>query len=251
MNADELGKYSKWVDKSALEIRDDVIKVGGWTKVFPRGKLEKWAHRLRNFFNEPPRTVYRVRENEAWRAISKARIARTGFVNSAATDFAFSGDVYKERRLRADGTIETRYWIEQSQAGSRYHSKEEFGVIRSALTPHSMTGNFKLCSGDGTGGSSEWCLHNWLIGPGGRGKRSKVEEGHRVNAFTQGITEPQYRGSYNFADTMLTGFKQHSRLDMEPDEEFGAKYHLTGLGSKGIEWIPLKDRIFRKDFSFD
>lgn len=164
MRLEELADYRNWIGKDALEIRSHVIRVGGWTEVFRHTELPLEIHRMRNAFNEPPRSLYRVPSDEAKAAIARVRRPKDGFINNVTADFAFSGDVYKEQYLWPNGKPEVRYWIEQSQAGSRYHSKEQRGLIGSALLPHSLTGNFKMCYDDGTGGSSEVCLHNWMHG---------------------------------------------------------------------------------------
>ena len=66
-----LSDYSHWRGKTAKQIRDLVKLLGGWTAVFP-GRLPKWAHRLRNAFNEPPHRLWRVTHEEAKREITKA-----------------------------------------------------------------------------------------------------------------------------------------------------------------------------------
>jgi hypothetical protein len=206
-------------------------------------ELPKWAHRLRNFFNEQPKELLRV--GKAWAKSARQQIVLQNLsaTNIAAAAFADSGDVYSEPEW--DGTnTHWKDWIEMSQAGSQYHSAEGHGVVVSAVIPHSMTGNFKLVRPDGTGGSSEVALHNWRHGITKTGKRSKAEVGKWVNARTQAIVEDQYRGSYNFADTMDAGYEEHKRLDMIPDETYGTKYINEG------RWAPIGKRVF-KNFAFD
>jgi len=241
MNAEQ-----NWIGKSAYEIRKHVIDVGGWVKVFPTGKLPLWAHRLRNAFNEPPRRLLRIEGSEAKKAI-RSLIHAQGAKNKIVSRFTPSGDVYKEPfhdPLGSGGGW--RYWIEMSQAGSQFHSKEQYGVVSSALLTHHFTGNFKLISADGTGGSSETCLHNWQTSDFLRiGKRSKADIGEWVNAYTQKIIQSKYRGSYNFADTMISGYDDHERLDMDPDVDHGADYKFIGRA----EWTHMSGRTF-KNFNF-
>lgn len=230
--------YGQWLRKTPLEIRGHVIRAGGWAEVFPPDTtIPRWLSRVRNFFNEQPSMLTRVGEEEARFIINMIRLRRGNFLNQVLARGAFSGDVYRDQT--------GRHWIEQSQAGSRYHSKEQRGLLGAALTPHSMTGVFKLCSPDGTGGSSETALHNWMHGLTGRiGKRSATEVGHTINAATQAIVAEKYRGSYNFADTMVSGFDEHDRFDIIPDKKFGTKYENER------RWAPLAKRIFQR-FSGD
>lgn len=189
MDMQALRDYGQWLRKTPLEIRGHVIRAGGWAEVFPPDTtIPRWPSRVRNFFNEQPSMLTRVGEEEARFIINMIRLRRGNFLNQVLARGAFSGDVYRDQT--------GRHWIEQSQAGSRYHSKEQRGLLGAALTPHSMTGVFKLCSPDGTGGSSETALHNWMHGLTGRiGKRSATEVGHTINAATQAIVAEKYRGS--------------------------------------------------------
>ena len=102
LSHDDLGRYEKWIGRSALEIRGLVIDVGGWTTVFT-GKLPKWAHRLRNFFNEPPRKLYRIYEAEAKRIIKKAEIATspsTGPLPRARPPATYTGSGIGHRMVK-------------------------------------------------------------------------------------------------------------------------------------------------------
>jgi len=240
-----LRDYSHWIGKSALTIRQHVILNGGWTAVFPAPTdLPKWAHRLRNFFNEPPKRLLRMGDFEAKRARQQITLKNQSTKNTIAAMFAASGDVYTELKSVDGGDAKWDYWIEMSQAGSKYHSKEGLNEVESAVLPHSFTGNFKLVCPDGTGGSSETALHNWRTGILETGKRSKAEVGEWVNGVTQAILDDQYRGSYNYADTMDAGYDEHERLDMDTDKKYGTKYINEG------RWAAIGDRVFR-DFVFD
>lgn len=104
-----------------------------------------------------------------------------------------------------------------------------------------MTGNFKMCSPDGTGGSSETALQNPMLGWTGKfGRRNAAGVGKWINARTEAIQSEKYRASYNFADSMVAGYDEHEHLDVEPDDKYGQEYEPEA------RWIPITMRVFRR-----
>src|SRR5262245_28562100 len=104
----ELSNYNRWVDLSPVEIRDSVIHVGGWHKIFPApvvrssivgtsyainfGKFPQWASKVRNFFNVTPNYLKLLPSAEgALRATQIKGLRNT--ILPGAHDFALSGDV--------------------------------------------------------------------------------------------------------------------------------------------------------------
>jgi hypothetical protein len=72
MELKDLRNYGEWIGKSPFEIRSAVSQYNGWTTVFASG-LPRWAHRLRNYFNESPRELLRLDTTIAERLSRKAK----------------------------------------------------------------------------------------------------------------------------------------------------------------------------------
>ena len=238
---DALSSPQLWLGWSALDIKRSVIKAGGWRWIFAQD-LPKWAHFARQMFNEEPGSLMRVSDQTAERDIENAlwsRALNNGKKNHIVAKFAYSGDVYQELTTDKYGKTQWRSWIEQSQAGTRYHYKkgQEMGdfkhTVYSAVTTHSSTDAFKLCLPDGTGGSNEACFYNK------EERRSLADWGDSLtNVRQKAIKDNRYRGSYNYADTMAIGYDLHEKFDVDPDNEWGQDY----VDEK--QFSPQSDRIF-------
>lgn len=252
-----LGHFEAWMGRNPLEIKNLVIKAGGWRWIV--WKLEekeekklgfpKWAHLVRQFFNEEPKSLSRELDRDAERAIANAlssRALNSSKKNHIFAKLAYSGDVYKDLVRDKYGKLQWRKWIEQSQSGTMYHYEggqrianlpggDIFHTALSAATTHNYTAAFKLCLPDGTGGSNEACFHN-------RGfSRSLGVAGKPIPAKEIAITNNKYRGSYNYADTMGIGYDLHEKFDVETDKKWGQDY------VDERQFSPISGRIFRRE----
>lgn len=230
-----------WVGRQPLEIKKLVIRAGGWNKVFHRG-LPKWAHFIRQMFNYEPTKLERMREDSTEILISMAtgtRVHHGTLKNQVAAKAAPSGDVYNDARIGRNQINGWKYWIEQSQTGTRYHYSrgQKLGdighTLYAAVTPHSWTSVFKLCLPDGTGGSCETVIENRFE------ERSLLKQGEIRGVSWWIVKDDRYRGSYNYGDTMAIGYDIHEKLDVEPDNKWGSNYVNENQMSE------LQSRIFR------
>lgn len=237
LNAKELSDYSKWIKSNPVEIREAVIKAGGWSKVFPmemevapsfpprlvaKQEFPEWASRVRNFFNETPLSLRLLRSKEALFRTYTIK-GKRNTVLPGAHDFALSGDVYVDEAERV--------WFEMSTAGTVYHypGKVDAGKkVDAFLSSQATIPVFKLISPDGTGGSSEVCVHNPQVNKLyvpmlGRtiayGEKRIGGEGVPTIIVTRAVTDEVYRGSYNYAETVIKGLEEHEYRDVKPHRE--------------------------------
>lgn len=242
LSIDELNSYQNWIGKSPQEIRRAVVDHGGWAKVFPRGDaFPLWASRVRNYFNERPMQLMLLGVLERGRAESRTGLTPSSLYHRGAYALlGFSGDVYRDEA--------SRHWFEMSTASTVYHyegqvsnamwyKKWEAFVSRQKSTPV-----FKLISSDGTGGSLEVILHNWQsVG----GKSQIGPEGKWVTIRTKVVINEIYRGSYNYSDTGIMGFKDHEFRDVKPHrQEFG--FYVNPPRKQSARRFPSDDRKGRK-----
>jgi hypothetical protein len=196
MDLSALNDYRQWINRTPFEVHLHAINHGGWRNVF-RGKMPRWASRVRNYFNLTPRKLTRLNGTasatylkEAQKAIvaadcaqfkrlhddspaGKAGIkrdlpkgcpaepdpkARMDFSDTMGTRNALSGDVYMDE-LR-------QIWFQMDPGGAIYHYGEKpwwptgEAIYASTQKGQKMVPVFKLVSPDGTGGSRECCIKN-------------------------------------------------------------------------------------------
>jgi hypothetical protein len=235
MNERQLRDYSNWVGNSAKDIRDAVIKVGGWANVFssaafPRG-LPLWAHRIRNYFNREPASLMRLDAKSTERLIERVD---EGLGWHPAEMWALTDDVYKD--------AQSWVWYQMNEGGTIYHwgapprvapieagwqeIKEKVGI---------PAPRFKLVAPDGTGGSRETILRNLynLFTP-------VKQVNFMADVSYLVITDFLNQGSYNYAETIKAGYSAHKKLDMETHEKAPDKY----VNPPGSRFSPLSQRIF-------
>lgn len=219
LSIEQLRSYENWVGRSPQEIRGSVLRHGGWAKVFPRhGRFPLWASRIRNYFNARPDQLMLLGVATRGRAKTRAGLNVGALMDKGLfATLAFSGDVYK------DGN--GRHWFEMSTAGTIYHYKGQvsdalwYKKYEAFVSRQKSTPVFKLVSPDGTGGSREICVHNWQHH---EGKSQIGPEGKWVNVRTKIVINEIYRGSYNYSETGIVGFKDHEYRDVESHrEEYG------------------------------
>lgn len=237
MDLKMLQDYNNWVGKSAKEIRDAVMQVGGWVNVFP-DKLPLWAHRIRNYFNREPKSLMRLNAAHTKRLLNQVesrRPSNSGWMDSIAEKYALSDDVYKDAQQWV--------WYQMNEGGTIYHWGSEprfpkiegpFQEVKEKLgIPVPV---FKLIAPDGTGGSRETILRNTT----GRFNAVKKENflayvGHLVN------TDYWHQGSYNYSETVKAGYSAHKLRDVEPHE----KYPFPNVYINPPDrFSPLSQRIF-------
>lgn len=233
MELQKLGEYKYWVDQSPQEILNAVKSHGGWAKVFPKG-LPLWAHRVRNWFNVEPISLTRMDQGTAREflaivdfgldALERKLNRIQGNWSRLAEIKALSGDVYKDQSK----TI----WFQMDAGGTIYHWGDK-PIVTLVEGPYaSFNGQeampiFKLVSVDGTGGSKETIIQNWLnipvrYGLGGIAYRGRANIG-KVNSpeYISYLVEqkPKYQGSYNYAETVDSGFAAHEKYDVNTHEK--------------------------------
>lgn len=216
LNAKDLADYSNWAGRSPADVIDNVRQVGGWAKIFPK-EMPKFAHKLRNYFNEIPRQLTKLGGKA-----SKLEMERL------ASSFAVDDDaVYMDKAGRV--------WFLMRTAGTAYHVGDGkpglATIIGSAVAPRAVM-PFKLVAPDKTGGSSEVVIRNtnW---------DSNLGDGATTFSVNLSIDlDNDTAGSYNYSETMVTGFSAHKLRDMTPHEKFGGTY------AKPHIFAPLKARTF-------
>lgn len=217
---EQLGEYTYWQTKSPGEILAEVKKVGGWTSVF-LGELPKWAHRVRNFFNQEPKQlnyyIFKGMDSDLYHVV----MLQIGF--DYKRDLALSGHTYLDERKRI--------WLQMSPGSTVYHFKHNLpmGVQAAIMTTRGQSGTpvFKLISPDGTNGSCETIIRNPPknssialqaiagVAVGGTGD-STIKTSIVINRI---VTLPEYQGSYNYGETTVVGSPDHTRFDVTPHEK--------------------------------
>lgn len=270
---EELGKYTYWQNKSPNQILKEVGTVaGGWRSVFP-DRLPKWAHRVRNFFNQESFLLTRLDQRTALTETQKLSVKSRVFISMVNKNYfdaigehgALSGDVYKDRS--------GRMWFQMSAGGAIYHFKEVKHKVPEAILQtvlgQSITPIFKLVSPDGTGGSCETILKNFegmaraeidiLNIPGvnqiieklpfGLGDSGGYNFGEINKPSTVVIIDnPHYRGSYNYAETVMSGLPAHEKFDIKPHEDDPNGYIKV---PRPYPFSDLSDRIFPTHYKGD
>ena len=221
---EELGTYTYWRTKSPGQIIKEVGNVGGWTLVFP-GELPKWAHQVRNFFNQEPTKLnfyqFNISDNSSFKLLGGN--VKRDFKRS----LALSGVSYKDENYNT--------WLQMSPGASSYHFKHNLPIWQmSALLEaggQRKTPVFKLVFLDGTKGSCETIILNPF-------NKSEDAVGSVLGIPISGISipigesiikggivrnqiykEPEYQGSYNYGDTIAVGSDDHERFDVTPHKK--------------------------------
>jgi hypothetical protein len=230
MKAEDLRCYRNWHEKTAEQILQAVIQVGGWAKVFP-DSLPRWASRIRNYFNVTPRYLMRFDAGREAGYVNYYHTYRKGLAR-----FALSDDVYKDEN--------NRVWLQMHTASTVYHYPGEVNMrkkAKAAVLPQKLIPVFKLVSPDGTGGSCEVIIRN----PKGLVLRDStvVPVLHWRDISSRVVTDEKYTGSYNYSETIVSGLKAHELRDVKP-HSFDAGFYLyppdgTTLKQRGF---PKRDR---------
>lgn len=222
LKPENLRDYDSWAGNSPAQILEAVKKAGGWSRVFP-DKVPKFAHKLRNYFNETPKQLCRIGGAASEKILDA--LPRPGIFSH----FALSGEtVYKD----AAG----RRWFLMTASGTVYHvgdGKPDWKAKLGGLFASHSEMPFKLVSPDGTGGSSEVIILNPAQNETLGGKATgwfQVEK--RIN------TRDETEGTYNYSETVVMGFDAHSLRDIKPHENFGGAYEQIQI------YAPLAARRF-------
>jgi hypothetical protein len=212
MSPDKLRDYRNWYDLSAAQVLAAVQKTtGGWATVFPKG-IPCWASRLRNYFNVTPHFLMRYDSQREWTNYFKHLVKR-----SLMEWHALHGAVYKDKQ--------NRDWLQMATAAAIYHYSGENNrrkKVAAYVKPQMMMPIFKLISPDGTGGSRELVLTNpkgWLFGDS-----TIVDVLHWKHIRNRVVLQEPYEGSYNYAETITSGYKAHVRADVDTHREWPGFY---------------------------
>jgi hypothetical protein len=192
-----------------------VIAAGGWDEVFPMDMVfPEWASRVRNFFNVTPVTLERVAPDDHGKHQIKNRRGYNIWIPPVFQRYAFAlnGDVYADEHGRP--------WFEMDKIGALYHLPfpsnvplpTKIAVV--AVMPYSKISVFKLISPDGdTGGSLELCVYNV------NHTKDIAQVGEEVLVSPRLVRDVVYRGSYNYAETVVRGDDEHTHRDVTPHRE--------------------------------
>jgi hypothetical protein len=253
----ELARYEYWEDKSPAQIISDVISVGGWKSVFPAG-VNQWAHRFRNYFNEEPITLTRLKQREARNYF--LQVFGIVIINGRQKDFgtfalkdnfalseALSGDVYRDQN--------NRIWFQMSPGGTIYHwggpveREIREAAYQSYIAGQALTPVFKLISLDETGGSQETIIKNPFneevknipVAKKLKVGRSNIGKVGRPELVPHLIEmKPEYEGSYNYSETIDSGINAHQKRDVHTHHKDPVYWNPQG------RLIPLAERRFPK-----
>jgi hypothetical protein len=227
MTLDELRDYRCWHEKTAWDVLNAVIQVGGWAKVFDKG-VPRWASRVRNYFNATPDYLMRFDEGREEAAVRAFHQYKKGL-----SRFALHGAVYKDK--------ERRLWFQMTTAATIYHYEGEVNkrkMVKAAVLPQRLIPIFKLVSPDGTGGSREIIIKNpkgWVFGDS-----TVVPVLHWENIRSRVVTREEYIGSYNYSETITVGRDQHEMRDVKTHSHDKGFYLDPGRDTT------LKERGFRE-----
>jgi hypothetical protein len=240
MTDDELRQYGKWLQHSPQQVIQSVIGAGGWRSIF-HGSVPTWANKVRNYFNETPKSLRRFGDQLSAKWLKKAQkylqreetyrlelsVAFTVFdALVKAKDLSvlmktLSGDVYIDESKRI--------WYQMSPGGAIYHygsqpSSPTVEAIWAHAKSQAFCPVFKLVSPDGTGGSRECIIDNpvlarvWVNGIIPMDIRSSVigAEMETVDVSKRIVTDPVLQGSYNYSETIEVGLDEHEERDVKP-----------------------------------
>lgn len=256
MGLEWLNDYEEgWRRRSPQQVLDGVMLAGGWGKVFAKEvELPKFAHIVRNFFNRAPQglTLLGVNQGSGKLGNLRRKLLDT-YARGFKTAFALSGDVYQDEYNVT--------WFQMDAAGAVYHLKKvKNATIQGAGQAYLGQGGtpkFKLISPDGTDGSRETIIKSTLAPSGIRWEwdaglappaiYAKVigEENHYEVVVSRIDTNPQWRGSYNYAETAVVGFDMHEKLDIKPHERYpryvNAGNIFSDLSSRRFPKLPPRE----------
>lgn len=224
MNFNDLRSYDYWVGKTALYIKQSVMcTVKGWEFVFPSNcEMPTWANKVRNYFNEIPTELACVGKKTAKRLAAK--LPYPGII----ADFALpDGDDYPFVFIDRNST----YWYLMKPSGGAYHvgdgspsAWEKF----SGLWKDQKDTIFKLVAPDTIGGSSEVIIKNPQgISNLGNTDMEKWEKDIQSSWFSVANDidfNDLTRGTYNYSETLTSGFNAHDHRDIKPHEKMSGVY---------------------------
>ena len=247
--ASELRDPSEWVNKNAQFILDSVKQAEGWNKVF-QDPFPMWLHKLRNYFNVEPSTLRLLDKGNTahWMTLIKKYGQLGGHTSGPRT---LSGHVYMDENYNI--------WYQMGPGASIFHWGDEPELMKlEAINTHFFRGQtgipvFKLISPDGSKGSKETIVLNPMdiieevVDPTstsvrevakGRPKIGEVGETVQIRVMEMHVTDMEHQGSYNFAETAVSGLDWHEKFDV--NTHFKDPIYIDPLD----RFSPLKDRIF-------
>ena len=253
MNLNDLRNYRNWVGLSARVLHEEVIRVGGWTFVFPT-KVPRWASRVRNFFNVTPSTLTRLpaeaekriaaaaqrfkfelecQENQYYNRYDKAarRPDPAGRVSLAYKVSAHCPakpsqavlDTGRLDRIAINRALHGavykdeagRLWFQMSAGSTIYHyGGAPFVAPADAVVVNEIKGQ----------NDTPVFKMISLDGTGGsceviiknRGSDTLVPAGVTIHVRNLVETHEVYQGSYNFSETIQMGLAAHQLRDVKP-----------------------------------
>lgn len=234
MTIEQLRNYNHWIGKSPDFVRQSAIHRGGWTKVFPAAgfdmKCFRWAHRVRNFFNDLPSALRRVRPISPLASWAFRWIPTKTIEMAKVVDVLVNTPVWEvpniPSRVKESMALDQRFvyrdpygriWIQMSAGATVYHwnsngnsdPTERTAILATAIGQQNIP-VFKLVSPDGTGGSREVILRN-----PGRLTLADYDELFQV-LDSRLVTNIEHFGSYNYSETAVAGDQEHILRDVEP-----------------------------------
>ncbi len=230
----KLQEYRNWIGKSPKLIHESVEDCGGWMAVFPK-TVPIWASRVRNYFNITPGTLMQVNASISRINIQLNNRFKGGkWYQNLLEAHALSGEVYKDNTKRL--------WFQMHTCGTKYHysglidPSGSFGRLRTAnacVSRQSWIPVFKLICPDPTvGGSFEIIIKNPQVNPnrsfdGGPplvGKRFIGPVGQTINIRRPMIVTDKYKGTYNYAETIIRGLDEHELRDVHSHQNVRGFY---------------------------
>jgi hypothetical protein len=227
MDLSTVRDYKSWVGKSAEEILAAAKQVGGRAAVFP-DRLPHWAHRVRNFFNEEPRSLTRFDAHVSHEYLAMIHVGLDALgsrsdIDEIAEKRGLSGDVYKDESGHT--------WYQMSPGATIYHwGKEPIWPFFEAIKQHgkqAIIPIFKLVSPDSTGGSSETIIKNpqnqlvrVMSFSAKLGRRSIGEVRKKETVIHLIVRDEWHQGSYNYSETVIMGLAAHEKHDVRPHKKY-------------------------------
>ena len=241
MALENLKSYEKWVGKSPFHIKKAVklLSPFGWSMVFSRNEeLPQWVNRIRNYFNETPKKLYRLGVLDALKAESKLSMPgakamfglyggtnnRARFILKKAFNIPdFSTRIFPFVFKDSAGKL----WYMMTPGAGIFHvgngqpSKKAMYLAQVWETHDTQGMPFKLVCPDNLGGSSEIIIKN--------PRRLKAEHAFpKANQWYDIKTNldwnPVTRGTYNYAETFVEGFDSHEHYDVKPHKIMTKSY---------------------------
>lgn len=241
MNLEMLRDYNEWLKKSPADVLA-AVKPFGWAIVFDKG-IPRWAHRVRNFFNQEPRFLMLLDKDHGNEIVRSLYQTIKPPNESSSQNFfrrmALTGDAYRDEN--------NKIWLQMSPAGAIYHFAGIYGETKFQAAYQQINGQrttpvFKLISSDATGGSRETIIVNQMRGFLKRGDYS-IGHVHAYTPVSRLVVTDGYQGSYNYAETVKKGLPAHEKFDVNTHKK-DADY-VNPKETEG-RFLPLSSRKFPK-----